>query len=353
MVVHRLRLTLVLDWGDVLVKRDAFGARVAMQVVDCDVAVTFPKSETDFLTWSPPQPFYRALTFPASGMRTPDAMLDVSRADAATARYVQATVDFDFSEEITSDPPEAIPFPPDFVTRLHQAAYAANDAVLRLRAWAQAEGPQPWVGISGERISQVGPSQLIDLASGQPVKFAVSLHSGARARGPEGVLALDDLRSFASRVEGGESPPIWDTLLSDAEHLLIQSVGELIYGIGFETWGANPSRAILMAAIACETKAKQRVQELASEEQAPLVSYVLTNHREVAVTAADGLFNSLMGLVAGRSLKDSDRELWKGVERLFQTRNHIAHRGNVASLEDAKALVSAARQATNWLDDKS
>jgi hypothetical protein len=43
----------------------------------------------------------------------------------------------------------------------------------------------------------------------------------------------------------------------------------------------------------------------------------------------------------------------EGLPQLLEIRDDIAHRGNVASLEDAKRLAAAARRDATWLDDQS
>jgi hypothetical protein len=355
--VLRLRLTLVLHVGDLWVRRDAFGASFEMRVGEYDVVLTFPRTENDFLTWVPPSGFwYRALSSPVVGAQTDEEghLMGPASAAIATVRHVKIAVEFDFNGDPATTPTGGEEFLDSLGGRLQLAAYAGHDATVRFVAWAHAEGPQPWLGLSGAPISQVGPSQLENLHTGAPLHHGITLHSGARMRRPAGALGVGDFTRFAEHVRDAQAPPVWDTLLSDAEHLVTQSFGDMIYThVGKaipHRRGADPSRAILMAAIACEAKARHRVRELASSVQAPLVEFIITRSREVEVTAANGLFNELMGLVGGRRLKDGEPELWTRIDRLFRVRNKIAHGGEIAAPEDAAELVEAARQAFTWLD---
>jgi len=57
-----------------------------------------------------------------------------------------------------------------------------------------------------------------------------------------------------------------------------------------------------------------------------------------------------MKAVTGRSLKEENDELWKGVDvQLFPLRNRLAHRGEIPSKEDAEAAVRTAAKAIAWL----
>jgi hypothetical protein len=76
----------------------------------------------------------------------------------------------------------------------------------------------------------------------------------------------------------------------------------------------------------------------------------LENHREVTVTAVDGLFDKLMKTTQGRSLRDDDRPLFNRVKELFELRNRIAHRGAGASRDEARAAVRSAMDAFAWLE---
>lgn len=57
-----------------------------------------------------------------------------------------------------------------------------------------------------------------------------------------------------------------------------------------------------------------------------------------------------MKAVAGRSQREDDRELWKQVNRLVEIRNNVAHRGHMATSDEADECLGAAVRAFRWLD---
>jgi hypothetical protein len=69
--------------------------------------------------------------------------------------------------------------------------------------------------------------------------------------------------------------------------------------------------------------------------------------------AAASLFDKALKAVAGVSLRDEDRELYKAVDGLFVHRNRLAHRGDLTLDKDViRKDLQAARRAFDWLDQK-
>ena len=70
--------------------------------------------------------------------------------------------------------------------------------------------------------------------------------------------------------------------------------------------------------------------------------------------SAAGLFDKAMKAAVGRSLKEDDRALYKGIDNgkhgLFYKRNKIAHAGFVIGRDEAKESLSCARKVFAWLD---
>ena len=104
-----------------------------------------------------------------------------------------------------------------------------------------------------------------------------------------------------------------------------------------------------MAAIACEVKVKATLRDRASEAQRPLLDFALDHPHEITVSAAGGLFNSLMLATLGRSLSRDDNRLFRDIERLYTVRNAIAHHGRMPDEADV-GRVRAARRCFIWLD---
>jgi hypothetical protein len=64
---------------------------------------------------------------------------------------------------------------------------------------------------------------------------------------------------------------------------------------------------------------------------------------------AAALFDKATDAVLGRSLRNEQRTIYNDVDRLFQVRNRIAHRGEIPSAKEARDLVENARVAFVWL----
>ena len=56
-----------------------------------------------------------------------------------------------------------------------------------------------------------------------------------------------------------------------------------------------------------------------------------------------------MEAVAGRSLRLEELDIYKAIDRLFQARNAIAHRGKLPSAQEAREFADIARVAFAWL----
>jgi hypothetical protein len=125
-------------------------------------------------------------------------------------------------------------------------------------------------------------------------------------RTDESALSAGGFEDVISHAEAQESPPLAEILLADAQFS------------GLELEPADPARAVLLAAIAAELKAKTVLRERIDVPRASLLDYVLANPREITVTAADGLFDKLMDVAQGRSLRKENLELFKQVRRLFE-----------------------------------
>jgi hypothetical protein len=108
------------------------------------------------------------------------------------------------------------------------------------------------------------------------------------------------------------------------------------------------SRAVLLAAIACELKVKETLRQLATDSNLPLVDLLLDSPRDFSMQVA-GLFDKAMTAVHNESLRESDRELYKAIDRLFQVRNQIAHYGVRPTPEQGSHAVGAAASVVAWL----
>ena len=152
----------------------------------------------------------------------------------------------------------------------------------------------------------------------------------------------EEVRSVASLVSSlntGE-PSFAAVLLADAR---------AIYSHSRSAGAADHQRAVVLAAIASEVGIKQRLRELASENQMALLDVILNNPREVTQSPPQ-LLNKTCLAVAGVSLSNEDDVFFKDVERrLFTLRNKVVHGGLLPSEEQARRAVEIATRLSEWL----
>jgi|GEM_PF-2980028 hypothetical protein len=148
-------------------------------------------------------------------------------------------------------------------------------------------------------------------------------------------------KSFTDSLAKSEALPLPELFLADADHFL---------GRGTQT---DLQRAVLLAAIGCELKVKATLRTKVFPDGRALVEALLSNPRDFSMSAA-GLFDKAMKAAVGRSLKEDDRALYKGIDNgkhgLFYKRNKIAHAGFVIGRDEAKESLSCARKVFAWLD---
>ncbi|WP_341718839.1 hypothetical protein QQG74_03415 [Micromonospora sp. FIMYZ51] len=201
-------------------------------------------------------------------------------------------------------------------------------ALLRFRStpWtALNEGPR--LGITAEIPQQYGRSRLVDEATGVGFlafgpKQSLTLRHGGLA------LSVDQLNRARELVPTGE-PPAAEALLADARFL----------AGGADTVDAQ--RAVLMAAIACEVKAKRVVIERANPERRQGLGGV-SNLDEIT----DRFYQQAFGV----SLRLSNQALFIKAKRLRTLRNKIAHEGEAVDRDECDQLVLAATQIFAWLN---
>lgn len=244
------------------------------------------------------------------------------------------TVDHPISAlwERSSPPNEAVLAAVDAFDAARVAIEAEVEAVLgRLRALKQ----QAWLGLSVDRPRMVGYG-LYDPTTGDRLPVGLTQHGTSTMPSKQSAVSRADLENAVAEVTAGAEPPLAETILADARYL------------AWHQEPAHPSQAILMAAIACEIKAKADIRARCKPEQNQLIRYLLDERR---ATGARPLFHEIPRRSQGRSLLESNKQLYDRIHRLFERRNEIAHSGVVPSADEAGDLVRGARDAFRWLDD--
>jgi len=228
------------------------------------------------------------------------------------------------------------------IRHLQKSFQIAETAVAELIEWARLHG-QPWLGLHGQPVRRVGHHLLgddsVDIAD---YCFDEDVLPETKEPVPEYEIeaSLDAAitSSLAGHLGGTSAPsPIAETLLADA-----------LYFVGLDP--PDYQRAVLIAAIACEVKVKDTLRQKSASDHKPLIELILGNPHDWSV-AAVALFDKGMAAALGRSLKSDDREMYKDINRLFEIRNGIAHRGEKPEENEARRVVLAARKVFRWLDE--
>jgi hypothetical protein len=216
------------------------------------------------------------------------------------------------------------------------AGVAADTAVERLVAWSRVRRGQTWLGLYGERVQRIGSDELVDLDAGRRLPWPARADMAFQVVERDTAWDADGLAELQTLIDDSGLPTPAETLLADARFLISAAAPP------------DPSRALLIAAVACEVKIKTFLQERATRAQAPLVELLLERPRDWSM-AASALFHQPLHIVAGSSLKEADVRLYKRIVQLFERRNALAHRGQAPSQAHAFDSVNAAREVFTWL----
>ena len=189
----------------------------------------------------------------------------------------------------------------------------------------------PWVGLSGSA------PHLLDVrgypADGGTVTFDTPPNPRPRPMVVGGVpTSRESLAAALARPHHG-SPSF---LLSQARYFAHFAPDK------------QPGIAVLLAAMACEARAKDVLTARAHPAAGDLLS-VIFRHPRVFPEPAQELFGFTARAVLGTSLRETDRALFDKLVTLFQKRNALAHRAASPSAPEAADLVRAAVSAFDWL----
>lgn len=312
-----------------LVTREALGATVEFERDNYRIRVRLPVDIKEFFPrWNDEKLF--AIGGNWSGV-VGDPRQRVNVLIVQVAVFGQRSVsakDFDGPAE-TRPTNEAIKY-------FRKAFLVAQAVCKELIDWARIRG-QAWLGLHGQNLERIGVDSLVDEDADRrlPVGFHTVVFNPSP---PESAIDPAFVSSLDKLLDDKRQPvPIAETFLADARHF---------------AWAqkADVSRAVLLVAIACEVKVKQVLRDKSSPSILPLVDVLLENPRDWSLAAA-ALFDKAMLAALGRSLKNEDRELFNHIEKLFQLRNKIAHRGQNPGIPESNDAVAAAWKVFKWLDE--
>lgn len=208
-------------------------------------------------------------------------------------------------------------------TELRGAVASIRFAAARLSDALRIE--QPSVGIVGE-IPKMLALTATDVTQGIKLRVPEPLTPGYPI--VRGLPALT-VNAATRALKDGVSPA--RGLLSQARYLT-QS-----------TNSPQPGMAILLAAVAAETYAKETLK---SRRQSGSPS--LRSLQRIHGTAVE-LYGPVAQATIGRSLERDDPTLWSDLGSLFTTRNKMAHQLRIPTHIDARQLVVTAMRAMDWL----
>lgn len=191
---------------------------------------------------------------------------------------------------------------------------------------------QYWLGPTTDPPEQAMQFGLVDTETRERIPVLVGVGRVSPAGSLETSVTAEALGEIADRACEESEIPLPEELLADARyHARIRQPPDYRF-------------AALLAAIASESKVKHNLAELAEPAVEQVVRLFLqTNpvHKHFDVTAA---------AVVGRSLRQEDRELYDAVERMFETRNKIAHGKPEQPGEEAmREAVKTTEAVFEWL----
>jgi hypothetical protein len=221
------------------------------------------------------------------------------------------------------------PDSPEYKREFQSAFDALRTAATRLSDSIRVI--QPAVGLAGE-CPAVLDLTAHDTKTGEAIRVPVARKQGYGIEIGNPVLTVE---RAVSALETGTNPT--ESLLAQATYL------------SRLTSDPQPGLAILLAAVACESQAKEVLLARAEIGVRPLLETLLHRPRIFQEPAAE-LYGHVAKSVIGRSLHDDNITLWKQITELFQLRNKMAHMANIPSVEKAKDLVIAAAKAVEWLN---
>lgn len=188
---------------------------------------------------------------------------------------------------------------------------------------------QPTSGLAGD-TPKAFDLTASDWATGEDVKVPLALNrSPATVVGQPVVDRQMVDQALAGRVQ------IPEILLAQAAYW-VRGTPDPKHGL-----------AVVLLAMACETKVRNVLTDGAKPEVEPLVTALFK--RPIFQQSAHELFGQIAYAVLGRSLRDDNRPVFTQVQKLFEARNQMAHRGAEPDRAGTWEFVRTAYDVFDWL----
>ena len=255
---------------------------------------------------------------------------------AAQVRQLAVDVDVRAKDEID----HADLATPTFTKAWEIAERVVTAIVDRLRV----DRGQYFTGPSHTPPQLVGKARLVNVDTGSLVPGAWPPNNISIVMQDEETVGLADIEDAARRVAEGDFATVADLLLADArEEISRQRVFEEGKRATFDT-----TRAVLLAALAAETKIKTTMVSRCSPDSRPLVEIIIDRPRNIG-----HLTHEPMKAATGRSLHEDEPRTYEALVAkdvgLFWLRNRIAHTLRVPTTGEATVAVFAAVDLFAWL----
>lgn len=223
--------------------------------------------------------------------------------------------------------------------RFHDLRETALAAARDLSSSLRLRG-QPGIEPSGRFPRVLNMMQMAELDGKEirPFNWALGSASGViHIVDDDGILDAARLDAVRDDLEQERSAWVGETLVSEALYLAdSQQV-------------SAPAQATLIAAMGVEVQTKAVLRHLvADDDREPLLDLLLENPRDWSASALS-MFAKALPTLVGRELGEAHKGLKPRVQKLFEARNRVAHRGSSLSQDEAKVHVATARDVMYYL----
>lgn len=186
----------------------------------------------------------------------------------------------------------------------------ADEVAHELTRHFRAAAPrQTWLGLAAHQPQQYGVAALENRDTGEFI-FGLGAAQTTTVRSSHLRLEDSDFARIAAAVSAGTGPSIAESLLADAFHLSDADAMN------------DRDRAWIVAATACEVRAKEVLRSVTSQEDRDELDSVLRRRSNVT-----DLVDSVWANFAGTSLRRDDPELFRKTKILTSQRNRLVHAG--------------------------
>lgn len=324
------------EMDGLLCRREVLGRSITVQRGPTRYRVDFP-DRPDAFNFSHVGPATTEGSTPDPRDYDPTVALVERGGDFADVRLVRITANVESTLSVESFDPKRSADQEMHDQLLHEMRSGSLQLARDLCDWVRLHHEQFWIEPSGRFPRIVSSVELVDIDASRT--FGIQIASAGQVLMIDDDALLDDagLQRIESSLERGSPYP--DELF----------LGEACYLIGSEQV-SGPERATLLGAIAVELRVKRALQTIADPAQLMLLDLLLENPHDWTLSA-HSMFKKALAVVAGRPMRPDHASLSKRVQKLFESRNALAHRGATIDLSAAREHLQTARDAFEFLTE--